>query len=302
MISGNLREICENYYYRYNPAIRSDQTRRQYTFALNDLAEALGHPPTVADLTDDSISAMLAHLTRKRLKPKTINERAGRVLALWRWLYQRREVDRWPTPQAVPVPRKTPIAWTRTELDKLLAECGRCPGFVGHVPASWWWVSLHLVMWDSGERISALLSCRWEWLSEKWLVIPAEVRKGQTEDRTYELSPQALESLEIIRRPRREQVWPWPYSQPWLWIRYKEIRESAGLATDRQSAFHRMRRSVASHFEAAGGNATELLGHSDRRLTKQSYLDPRFCKSPQAVDKLFRLDPPRDQTPPPGSS
>jgi integrase len=48
-----------------------------------------------------------------------------------------------------------------------------------------------------------------------------------------------------------------------------------------------MRRSVASHYEAAGGNATELLGHSSRSVTL-AYLDPRIVPQQHAVDLLFR--------------
>jgi len=137
-------------------------------------------------------------------------------------------------------------------------------------------------------------------VSDGWLVIPAEVRKGQAEDRTYRLSAESTGWLETIRRPKRDLIWPWPFAESYLWIAYKRLRKRAGLPSDRRSSFHRMRRSVASHFEAAGGNATELLGHSDRRLTQRSYLDPRFCKAPQAVDRLFRLNP-HDRGRPPGT-
>jgi hypothetical protein len=44
---------------------------------------------------------------------------------------------------------------------------------------------------------------------------------------------------------------------------------------------------VASHAEAAGMNATELLHHSTRKVTL-AYLDPRIVKRPQAADVLFR--------------
>lgn len=289
---GTLTNICETYYFPNNQDIRSPKTVRQYEFALADLAEALGHPPTLLDLTDDSVSRLLAHLRARGLRPKTCNERAGRILALWRWLYHRRKIDSLPQAQALPVPRKIPLAWSHSELDQLIDACGRVNGFVGDLPASWWWLSLHYAMWDSGERIGAMIQCRWEWISGDWLIIPAEARKGQTEDRCYHLSPESTGWLDAIRRPKRELIWPWPYSEPYLWQRYKQIRKIAGLSTDRQSSFHRMRRSVASHFEAAGGNATELLGHSDRKLTKQSYLDPRFVRPPQAADKLFRLTRP----------
>ena len=189
-MDGTLKEICETYYYRNNPAIRSPKTKRQYDYALSDFAEAVGHVPTQLDLTDDSVSAMLAHLQNKGLAAKTINERAGRIVALWKWLYQRRHLDRWPQTQQLPVPRRMPLAWTRPELDQLLEACGHAPGMLGPLPASWFWISLHYVLWDTGERIGALIQCRWDWLSDDWLVIPAEFRKSQTEGGDTVCAPQ----------------------------------------------------------------------------------------------------------------
>ena len=286
----SLQEIFDVYYFPRNLDIRSPDTKRQYAFALKDLAAALGRPPTLADLTDESITRLLSHLQAKGVAPRTANERAGRFFALWRFLASRGELKTWPTPQKLHVPKKTPWAWTEDELQRLILACHATPGFVGHIPAGWWWGSLHRVLWCSGERISALLACRWDWLADEWLTIPAESRKGQTEDRTYRLDPQTIESLEVIRRPKRDLIWLWPGSHVEIWRHYKRLRQRAGLASDRRSSFHRMRRSVASHYEAAGGNATELLGHSDRRLTKNSYLDPRFSKVPQALDKLKPID------------
>jgi hypothetical protein len=46
-----------------------------------------------------------------------------------------------------------------------------------------------------------------------------------------------------------------------------------------------MRRSVASYFKQAGGDATELLDHSARSVT-QAYLDPRIVTQVQAMDLL----------------
>ncbi len=295
-MQGTLKEITETYYFPNNPAIRSKKTHRQYAYALIDLAAALGREPTFADLRDDSISAMLAHLTARGLKPKTANERAGRIMALWRWLYARRHIDTQPQDQSLREPRRVPMAWTRAELDSLIKACGLAPGMIEGVPASWWWMSLHYVLWDSGERIGALIQSRWEWLSRDdqgraWLILPADVRKAQKEDATYQLSPDSIAWLDMIQRPKRNVIWPWPYTESYLWIAYKRLRKRAGLPTDRQSSFHRMRRSVASHFEAAGGNATVLLGHSDRKVTVQSYLDPRVAVPPQAADRLFRLAP-----------
>lgn len=94
-------------------------------------------------------------------------------------------------------------------------------------------------------------------------------------------------SLQTIHRERNTRVFPWPYTDTYLWRKYEALLNRAGLPSDRAHKFHCVRKSVASYFEAAGGNATELLGHSSRRITRR-YLDPRVVSPPQASDVLFR--------------
>jgi integrase len=51
--------------------------------------------------------------------------------------------------------------------------------------------------------------------------------------------------------------------------------------------FHAMRRTAASHFAAAGGDASHFLGHSSPRITEKYYLDPRIADTgPQPCDVL----------------
>lgn len=78
-----------------------------------------------------------------------------------------------------------------------------------------------------------------------------------------------------------------------IYNRYRKILEEAGLPTDRNHKFHCLRRSVASYFEAVGGDATKLLGHSTRRVTEKSYLDPTITETKHASDLLFRPNPPK---------
>lgn len=119
--------------------------------------------------------------------------------------------------------------------------------------------------------------------------IPAELRKGKKRDRLYKLATDTVEALRAMQMPElgRRKIWPWPYNRTYLWSRYKRLLESAGLPSGRTRKFHCIRRSVASHFEAAGGNATELLGHSTRSVTL-AYLDPRIIPREHAIDRLFR--------------
>lgn len=294
-----LIQLCESTYFRLNPRIRDEKTRHQYRIALRDFAAFLGHAPTLDDLIDDNVCGLMVYLLDRKLAPKTVNERRGRLNALWNWLARRGYLKVWPTTPPIPEPERTPQAWSPEQLTKLLNAVSQERVLVAGIPAPHWWRSLHMVAWDSGERISALLGCKWEHLQNEWLLIPAELRKGKKKDRIYKLGTDTIDTLNLMRQPERELIWPWPFCLNYLWVRYKIIRKRAGLPLDRYSAFHRMRKSVASYYEAAGGNATEFLGHTSRRVT-QAYLDPKIVGTKQASELLFRIDQPIDKSPPPG--
>jgi len=293
-----LTDLCENLYFRLNHRIRSDKTRRHYRFALNDLARVVGHPPTDSDLTDDNITSVMMDLLARGRCERTANERRDRLNALWTWLAKRGIATNFPTTLRMVEPERIPIGWQRDELPLLFAAFEQETIVIDGVPAKAWWKSLHFALWNSSERIGALVQCEWRHWSAPWLIVPAELRKGKRTDRAYKLSAEAIESIESIRQPKRKLIWPWPYNYYYLWTRYRIIRERAGLPTDRYSSFHRMRKSVASHFEALGGNAMELLGHSSRRQTLR-YLDPRIVGERQASELLFS---PIDKTKPPGKN
>lgn len=283
----SLRMLMTSKYFPTNAKIRSDQTKHQYAFAINNLSESLGREPTLQDLTDDNIAAMMLFLVRKNLAPRTINERRGRIHTFWLWLAKRGYVSTWPTTAKLIEPERTPRAWTREQLAAVFAAGDRERIIIAGVPGPLWWKSLHYGLWDTGERITALMNCEWKHLDGEWLTVPAEIRKGRKKDMVYRLDAETVAAIAEIRKPERTKIWPWPYCTSYLWIRYKIIRKRAGLPTDRRSAFHRLRKSVASHFEAAGGNATELFGHSSRSVTR-AYLDPTIVKPKQAIDLLFR--------------
>lgn len=287
-MSDDLKDHL-NRYFRCNLKIRSEQTRAIYRYTLANLHDSLGHNPTLDDLTDDNCAAMMNYLLQAGKAERTVNERRARLHAFWSWLAKRSIVKTFPTTPRLEVPIRTPIAWTKAELIELLKACGAQEGTIGTIPAKHWWASLHLVMWDTSERISALIATRWEHLQGEWLHLPAEVRKGKRSDACYKLRPETLRLLEKIRSDR-PYIWPWPYVPMYLWVKYRILRKQAGLPSDRLSSFHRMRKSVASHLEAAGGNATEALGHASRSVTVRSYLDPRITEKPQPMDKLFRIE------------
>jgi integrase len=115
----------------------------------------------------------------------------------------------------------------------------------------------------------------------------AENRKGGLCDKPTKLHPETVDILRRIVMPQREVVFFWPWEAHSLWGVYKGILRAAGLPWDQYHSFHCLRKSVASWTKASGGNAQQVLGHYDPRMTEEVYIDPRIAPNQQAADVLF---------------
>lgn len=267
----------------------SPATLRLWKIALRHFDRFLRRPATTSDLNDNTVSRFVTWRLQD-VSAATANKDLASILALWRFLHRHRKVKQYPSVQLEREPKRIPTAWTREEFDKLFAAACRCPGMIDHVPARIWWPTLLLVLLDSAERISAVLSLRWDDvdLSSRWIVFPAETRKARDADSAVAIADDTLGRLHELRKfGSRPKVFPWPYHRTYLWHKYGILLESAGLPNDRKRKFHAIRRTVASHVEAAGGNATEILRHASRTNTL-AYLDPRIVTPQQAKDLMWR--------------
>lgn len=104
----------------------------------------------------------------------------------------------------------------------------------------------------------------------------------------YHLKAVTVASLEAIREPTREPIFPPIGHYTTYRNHYKKLLKLAGLPYVKgKSGLQKVRRTFASHLEARGGNATAALGHSARRLTEQSYLDLRIVKEAAHNELLF---------------
>jgi integrase len=134
-------------------------------------------------------------------------------------------------------------------------------------------------------------------MDQTWIHFRAETRKGRRKESTSPLHPV---TTQLIMRmcacqPGEQVLFPWPFHTSYFWIKYRNMRERAGLPTDREHSFHCIRKTGASFADAAGADASKLLGHSSRAVTERHYLDPSIAKRDHAVDFLFR---PGDPEPP----
>ena len=270
---------------------KSRNTKRLFRGALNSFDAFLGRPAVLSDLNDATFAAFLAVLA-ERVRPATVNNIRSKIVALWSFLARKSIVDRWPTVPPVTEPEIVPVAWSDAELRALWQASESVPGEFGGVPVSGWLRALHSIIYDTGERISAVLSLRQADidLTGQWVNFQAATRKGGRKSNLTRVHADTIQAISRIWMPRRELLLPWPYHATYLQQWYaREVLIPAGLPADRAHKFHCLRRTSATRIEAAGGDATKMLGHSDRRITVKYYLDPRQIPRQFACDLLPRV-------------
>lgn len=289
----SLRTLFDRYYRPRKLLGRSEKNAYQYFMQLRHLARFLGREPTTDDLDDDTLAAFLQWFIDGRDRqlrprsPETANKARSHLTALWRFAAQVGLVDRWPTIPKIPVPESAPMAWTVEQITLIFNACADARGWLCGIPAADYWIAFHRLLWDTGERSGAMLALRWDWLSRDTLAVPGIVRKAN-KVAVYVLSPPTLAALERIREPARDLIFPWRLHRSTFYHHYRRLIERAGLSYTR-SGPQKMRRSFASHLEAAGGNATAALQHCNRSVTLKSYIDPRIVSPEAAWRKLPKI-------------
>jgi integrase len=270
---------------------RSDNTSRLYANTLKQFAKYLGRPATIEDdLNDLAVSRYLSHRARER-SVFTAEKERSQILALWRCAADRRLIDMRPCVPPTPIPLRVPTAWSIDQLKALLATAKVMKGKVGDVPAHIWWTALIQVLWQSAERIGAIMSVNKEDYTRPIILVRAECRKGGKRDKLYTFTDPVCDLLDVLKKSGNgPQLFAWPRGYEYLWNRFGKIVKAAGLEGGRRSKFHQLRRSAATHFAARGGDPTALLDHSSPRITK-AYLDPRFIDTgPKPCEVLPGLD------------
>lgn len=287
MNDESLWSICETTYFPRRLSIRSPKTRLDYRYAIADFGRSLGRQATLADLDDDAVTVWIGRMLDCTASVYTVREKAGRVLALWRWLAARRLVDRFPTVRLPAAPEVSPLAWDRGDLARLFEAAAWEPGFIGPVLARHWWMAMLGFAWSTAERYGAIMALRWEWvdLQRGVVVIPAASRKGRLKPATYFLWPEVVAALAKIQTPPRELVFPWDRSESCYYKRWDRILRRAGLPKGRRRKTHSLRVSHATWTAVAGGDATRALMHSDPATTKRHYIDCRLL--PPDPNRLF---------------
>jgi integrase len=248
------------------------------------------------DFDDLTVSQFLSH-RGATLSPYSVERERSGLLALWRLAADRRLVDLRPCVQAELLPERIPRAFTVAELERLYAAAEDTPGWIGPVAAGAFWTAAIMALYESGERIEAMLNAPKSGYTAPFLRVPASIRKGKRTPRIYEFSADTCRLVEIAAKHDAATLFLWPMDPSGIYNHFHKITHRAGLGSGRDVMFHCIRRTTASHLAAATGSvdaATAYLGHSSDRITRRSYIDPRIVGAAgvKPLDALPRIRPP----------
>jgi integrase len=255
----------------------------------------------VTDFSDELLAAYMEDLRSNDRARATVNKHRRVLCALWRFAKRRKLVPEHPDVDPLRDLQRIPTAWSAEEMARIIKAGTQHPGAIasvaGAIPAGQFWEAFLRTAYDTGVRVTALLSIRRDAvdLESGFVRIDAESQKHRR-DGLYKLSPETLTAIRAAWKPPRDLLFPWPYDRwgrqwPCLNNEYRRILARAGLPNGNKDLFHRIRRTVATLITAAKGIevACRHLGHSSVQVT-QGYVDPSKLPNMYAADLLPRLE------------
>jgi integrase len=286
----------------------SDRSVKMYSATLDRFRDFLGHEPTVDDLDDLTAAKFLRwrqthqHSRFKLISPASLAKDSAHLRSLWTWLAKKRwkrsdgELIEFPDYARPRVPKPVPKAYKAEELAKLIQEARHRKGLVAGKPAAWYWVTKIQAMFQSGERIGAILAIRWSEvdLERHTLTFLAATRKGHRETITRPITPALCKLLAMYQGAPNERVWPWLDDREMLscYASLKVLCRTAGVP---YKPFHAIRKSTASYLKRAGISAKKQLGHSSEEMAETHYYDEEITGRESNLDYLPDInEPPAD--------
>jgi integrase len=226
---------------------------------------------------------------------------SAHIRTLWNWLAKKRwkrsdgQMIEFPDYARPKVPRPVPKAYKAEELIRLVEVGRQRKGLVSGVPAAWYWPTKIMAMFQTGERIGAVLQIRWSEvdLERHTLTFLAATRKGHRETITRPITPELARMLATQKGPPEARVWPWLDDREPL-SAYNSLRVLCRVAGVDYKPFHAIRKSTASYLKRAGISARKQLGHSSEEMSETHYYDEEITGRESNLDYLPDLDRPHE--------
>jgi integrase len=290
----------------------SNRSIAMYLSTLDRFRDFLGHEPTVDDLDDLTAAKFLrwrgstVHDKKRGLiSPASLAKDSAHLRSLWTWLAKKRwkrsdgELVEFPDFSRPRVPKPVPKAYKAEELAKLIQASRHRRGFIAGKPAAWYWVTKLMGIFQTGERIGAVLEIRWSEvdLERNTLTFLAATRKGHRETITRPITPELAKFLAMQKGPPQQRVWPWLDDRE-MQSCYASLRVLCSTAGVPYKPFHAIRKATASYLKRAGISAKRQLGHSSEEMAETHYYDEDITGRENNLDYLPDITrPPADDKP-----
>jgi integrase len=287
----SLLEFFETIYAPLKLRGKSENTTRLYHCTLRSFAKFLQRQPTLGDLDDLSIARFLTKRASERSAFTAEKERT-QLLSLARFAHDRGLIKTRPCVPPATLPERIPTAWTIDQIRSLIRATDKEVGMVDGVPTSLYFRALVSVLWETAERIGAVMGTQVLDYQNGMLLVRSEYRKGRKRDKLYSLTLETQHLVDQVCRGKKQgqAIFSWDKMKTLLWHSFGRIVKRAGLDGGRKTKFHMIRRSAATHYAARGGDATAMLDHSSPRIAKAYYVDPRFIETgPKPCDVLPKI-------------
>ena len=271
------------------------ETLRQYEISVALFERWAGGPVALEELDAASVSSWLRDYQASGRAPNTVRSKRNHVVIMWRAASDDGLCDL-PTRRVRPVrcPWIPPTAWTREEVEQLLAACSKLQRWhTSGIRRSEWWGLAIRVAWDAGLRWEdQVRRLRVDQVRPDGTIAFGQSKTGRVV--VPQLSAATLEALAAsLAGGRRELVTPWDSSHETF---TRQFRRLVGLGVIRPGTWKFLRRSSATDCEVQQeGSATEHLGHRPGSpVARMSYIDPAIVAGSRSrvVPRSLHAPPP----------
>src|SRR5262245_54360085 len=267
----------------------------QLTISVMLFSTIIGRTIKLADLNDGSVIEFLQLYRKTGKSEKTVNNKRGDMLAIWRWAHKKEYVNE--GPRDVPKlreRRRCPRAWSLEEFCGIVSSARLLRGHVGIWPTADWFEALLLTCYSTAPRISAVMALKTADVNlDTGILFLLEPKTGI--EAPHRLIPQCVDALRRIwgdgRRKLVFEDWPYDRNQPSWKALNNLLKKCIDLAGARDiGRFHAIRKTALTLiYDRDRYAAQKMGGHSDIKLTEKHYIDQSKLTQSLPGDLLPRL-------------